>query len=176
EYVAAHLLLRQAHLDRQGAIHVHHQLRLVANLVEIAIDDTGHLRDLIAKPLGERVVSRLVRVGTADLDVDGGGQPEVQHLGGNVRRLKVEGALRVGAREGLAQLADVVPRRAVLRRQADVDLAVERGDRAAVAPDDVDPARRAEVVEYQRQLAGRDDLPNGSLDLAEEPRRFLQAG
>src|SRR5260370_42362845 len=89
--------------------------------------DVGHL---LAEVLGDGQVPGPVDAN--HLNVDGGGQPEVQDLAGDVRRLEVERAIRDALRQLLPQPGVRGRRGPVVRVQLDEETVCGAYGRATV--------------------------------------------
>ena len=118
-------------------------------------------------PLRHLVVLVVLLDRPADLDVDRGGQTEIEDLAHDVRRLGEEPQIGESPRQLLAERLEVLRRRTMRRLHRHQDLPVRRPDGHVVAQGEVDVVRQADVVGDHRQLVGRDHLADVVLDLLE---------
>jgi len=159
---------------RRARVHVEIDRRRVQALVHVAVDGAGNVLDLLGQRGRERGVG--VDVVAGELHVDGRGQAEVQDLRDDVGRLEEE----LDAGEAPGQFApqdrDELRRGLVILLQRDLDLAVQRADRAGVAVRQVDAGvGHAQVVQHCLQLVGRHQFADRGLDFVGGARGFLDA-
>ena len=128
------------------AIDVHEQGGSVKGLLDVDIHGAGDVADFVGEFQPDGIIGGLIHAG--DLDIDGGGRPEIENLGDDVRGL--EEKLHAGefAGETLAEIVDVLARgTAAFGLELDEDFGVGGADRAGVAVGEIDAGvGQADVV------------------------------
>src|SRR5437879_7654596 len=98
--------------------------------MEVNVGSAWNLGYFLTELLGDGEVG--LSVNADHLDVDRGGQAEVEDLAGDVRSLEEERAVREPSRQLAPQLGDVVRGRPMGRLKRDEDLAIGVADRAVI--------------------------------------------
>jgi hypothetical protein len=177
QQVLGHVPLGQPDLVGQRPVDVHPQVRGGRDLRQVQVGDARLAPQLGHHLAGQLRVPGVVPERAVDLHVDRAGQPEVQHLGDDVRRLEEERQLRELPRQLPPEQVDVLRGRAVVLGERDQDLAVGRRVQRAVAQHEVDAAvRDADVVEHHVQLVLGDPLPDRSRHPGEVGLGLLDPG
>ena len=104
------------------------------------VDRSGDLDDAASDLFRHFIGCVLVADCPDDLDVDGRGQAEVEHLRRDVRREEEEGLIGELLGERRPHLAHVLLGGEMVLLQSDEDLAVRRGDQRALAERQVEAA------------------------------------
>src|SRR5258708_20345918 len=102
------------------------------------IHRAGHGTNLVRYVCRNGEIVRKVR--THDLNIDGGGQAEIENLADDVRRLEEERCPRESFGKLLAQLLDILRGRMMLSLERYQDLGIGSADCPAVAVGQIDSA------------------------------------
>jgi hypothetical protein len=114
--------LGEADFFGASAVDIHGHIRVVEWLLDAGIGCAGNVADFIEHLLGEGAVA--VEVRADDLDVNGGGEAEVEDLGDDVNGQHVEGDPGIFAIQHVAQALDVGRGGVVIGRELDLDVGV----------------------------------------------------
>src|SRR5262249_25888714 len=126
QQVLRNIALLQADLLRPDAIDREIQRRRTHQLLHMHIYGAGHVAQTVGDALRQEIVLRVL---ADDLNVDRGGQAEVENLADDVRRLEEELHAREQRRQLLAQLLYVLLGGAMLFLvERNQDLRVRRAD------------------------------------------------
>src|SRR6202044_1003244 len=106
------VLLRISGLQGLGAVDINMKFWVVSLLLNAQIGDAADMADLFEHLVGNAGIRS--DVCTLDLDIDGRRQPEVQSLGGNVGREKVERDSGIFLRQFVTKHADIIRGRMML--------------------------------------------------------------
>jgi hypothetical protein len=117
QYVARHLVLGEAGLQRLRAVHLDIEGGVIHRLLDPEIGQAGDLPE-IGQHLRGDLVAR-IHVAALELDIDRRRDAEVQDLGDHIRRQEIEGGVWKLVHQLLAQDALVLRGRAMLRVQRD---------------------------------------------------------
>ena len=158
--------------SRPGSIDVDLQGRRVEGLLNARVGDSRDAGDLGQQLVGIGAVGLDLRAD--DLHVDRRGQAEVENLGHNVGGQEGEGRARKLARQLFAHRLHVSRRLGLPTVvQGDEDIGIRGADGSGIGVGHVDAAdRQADVVDDRVQRLGRDDRPDGRLDLVDLRPRF----
>src|ERR1700722_12384583 len=114
---------------------------------------------------------------TLDLYIDGRRQPEVQSLGFNVGREKVERNAWILPRQPITESAHIIRGRMMLRFEGNQDVSVRCAGSPRGVIHVVDVAvGKAYVVENVVHLGGRNPLTNAALNQIHQTRGFFNTG
>src|SRR5437879_410362 len=124
---------------------------------------------------GDFVVCR--GIAPDDLNVDGGGQAEIQDLIGNVSGLKKEHDVGELLVQALAQAVYILGGRAVVAIfERDQDIAVTGSDHGAVPESEIEAAiGNADVVDNRVDLTGGNNLADFALNVGENDLGLFDA-
>ncbi len=174
EHAGRHIAFGEAALLRLGAVHIDLEIGIVERLLDARIDDARHVADLLEDRIGHFAVA--LQVGAFDLDVDRGGQAEIQHLGDDIGGQEIEGHAGKLLRQDLAQTRDISVGRPVIGLERYHDIGVRRADQAGDRMRQIDRAvGQADIVGDRILLARRDFLPDDGLDEIGKARRLLDS-
>ena len=138
------------------------------DLVNVYVNSAANPGNLIAQLLGNGQVLLGVQLRPDDLHVDRRRQAEVQHLRGDVRRLKPKAQFGKLPRQLLPEAGDVAGGGMVILLEIDENLPVGRRNLRAVAQRHVDAAiGNADVVEHHFNFVGRNLRAKERLDFGE---------
>ncbi len=126
EHARRDLLLRDAELERLGAININLEGRIILRLRDPEIADPWDKLHAILQAQCDIVVG--LQIVAVDLCVDRGGQAEIEHLAHDVGGLKIRGDVGILAPQQLANLLLVHLGRLMVGLQLDQQIGVLRAD------------------------------------------------
>ena len=139
------------------------------------VGSTANAGNVVADSAGDVVVGK--RLATAELNIDRGGETEVQDLIDDVRGLKVEDDIRIFLVQNIAEAFTIKLRGVVLFIKGDKNFAVLHIGERPVSEGQVERSvGYADVVQNEGEFAGWNVFANGSLNLGEDLLNLFDAG
>ena len=167
EQAACNIGLPQSQLAGPGAVHIHHQFRIVEGLLDAQVGGAGYMLDLVQQLFGNGPVA--VHISADDLDIDGSRQAEVEDLRDHVDGQRVEGDAGEAVVQDIAQLLHVGVGGAMLLGELHRDVGIGGTDGSGVGVRGIQTAvGKSDVVDDGVDFVLGDGLANGVVDLIAE--------